>query len=457
MFNNEYVLSFVMAGGRGSRLEVLTKDRSKSAVGIIGHYRIFDFVATNIQNSGIPIMLVATQFEPGTLSMHIGTGEIWGFDGVNRKLEINYPHEEGRHFITFQGTADSVRKSMDRINRYNPDIILILAADHIYAMDYRDAIKWHVINHADITLMTNAVSDDKVSDLGIVKIDRLCKIVDFAEKPKDPDIIESFRLTPQIKAMLGIDNPKLNFLASMGNYIFNWDKLKGFLQDNHDGLDFGSHIIPFIKSQNKSMFTYVFNGYWRDVGKIKDYFDCNMEFANNNPPIDLSKHQIRTYERHLPGAKISDNTSIQNVILSGGDLIGKGCSLKNCVLGYQVVVESDCVLENCIILGASRNEFYNNEIRREYTTHIGKSSHLSHIILDKNVWIGDNVDIRPSNGTIEQRKESLKNIGLKPYKEMENGTISGDYSIEPETGILVIRKQNEADPKNPIIPDGTKI
>ena len=457
MYREQYVLSFVMAGGRGSRLEVLTKDRSKSAVSILGHYRIFDFVATNIEKSGIPVMLVATQFEPGTLSLHIGNGEIWGFDGTNRILEMNYPHEEGRHFITFKGTADSVRKSIDRINRYNPDIVLILAADHVYSMNYKDAIKWHELNNADITIMANAVPDNNVSNLGVLKIDESCRIIDFAEKPKDSEVIESFRLTPKMKNMLGIDDPRLNFLVSMGNYIFYWYRLKEFLIDHYHGMDFGSDIIPAIQKNSNSIYAYVYKGYWRDVGVIPDYFNCNMEFLNENPPLNFSKNPIRTHERDLPGVRIASNTQIHKAILSSGDLIKKGSIVKNSVLGYQVIIEEECKLDHCVLLGASGNEYHNNQIRREYTTNIGKGSNLSYVIVDKNVWIGKGVDINPHNGTPEKRKEILKSIGLKPYREVDDGTIEGDFSIDLATGILVIGKQSDADPKMPIIPDGTKI
>jgi len=457
MYHEQYVLSFVMAGGRGTRLEVLTKDRSKSAVGILGHYRIFDFVASNIEKSGIPAMLVATQFEPGTLGMHIGNGEIWGFDGYNRILELNYPHEEGRNFITFQGTADSVRKSIDRINRYNPDIVLVLAADHVYVMDYNDALRRHEINNADITIMANVVPEDNVSNLGIMKIDESCRIVDFVEKPKDPEVIESFKLTPKIKDILGIDDPKLNFLVSMGNYIFYWDRLKEFLTNHPHGMDFGSHIIPAIRENGNSMYAYIFNGYWRDVGIIRDYFDCQMEFLRENPPIDLLKNQIRTHERDLPGVRIASNSQVHSVILSSGDEINKGSIITNSVLGYQVTIEEECQLDHCVLLGASRNEYHNNQIRREYTTNIGKGSNLSYVIVDKNVWIGEGVDIGPHNGTPERRKEKLQSIGLKPYREVDDGTIEGDFSLDPKTGIFVIGKQSEADPKKPIIPDGIRI
>ncbi len=457
MFRDQYVLSFVMAGGRGSRLEVLTKDRSKSAVSILGHYRIFDFVATNIENSGIPVMLVATQFEPGTLSMHIGDGEIWGFDGINKVMEINYPHEEGRQLITFKGTADSVRKSIDRINRYKPDIVLVLAADHVYIMDYTDALKWHELNNADITIMANVVSEDKVRNFGAIKIDESGRIIDFAEKPKDQNVIDNFRLTPKLKSLLGITDPNLNFLVSMGNYVFYWDRLKYFLNEYSNGMDFGLNIIPAIRENSRSVYAYVFNDYWRDVGLIKDYFNCNMEFASDDPPIDLSKNQIRTYERHLPGARVACETNINNVILSSGDIIGKNCEISNCAFGYQVIIQDECKLDHCVFLGASRNEYYNNKIRLKYTTNIGKGSNLSYVILDKNVWIGEGVDINPNNGTIEERINSLLKLGLKPYRELEDDTVEGDFSIEPNTGILVIGKQHEADPKPPIIPDGYKI
>ncbi|MGB9595473.1 MAG: glucose-1-phosphate adenylyltransferase family protein [Candidatus Poribacteria bacterium] len=446
-----------MAGGRGSRLEVLTKDRSKSAVSVLGHYRIFDFVATNIENSGIPVMLVATQFEPGTLSMHIGDGETWGFNGINKVMEINYPHEEGRQFITFKGTADSVRKSIDRIDRYRPDIVLVLAADHVYIMDYTDALKWHELNNADITIMANVVSESKVRNFGAIKIDESCRIIDFVEKPKDQDTIDNFRLTPKIKSLLGITDPNLNFLVSMGNYIFYWDRLKHFLNDYAEGMDFGLNIIPAIRQNSKSVYAYVFDDYWRDVGIIKDYFDCNMEFASDNPPIDLSKNQIRTYERHLPGAKISCNTDLNNVIVSGGDIIGRNCEISNCVFGYQVIVQDECKLDHCVFLGASRNEYHNNKIRLKYTTNVGKGASLSYVILDKNVWIGEGVNINPNNGTIEERVKSLLKLGLKPYRELEDDTVEGDFSIEPSTGILVIGKQREADPKHPIIPNGYRI
>jgi len=443
-----------MAGGRGSRLGILTRDRCKPAVGILGHYSIVDFVATNIANTGIHNMIIASQFEPRSLNRHIGNGSIWGFDGIDKRVEIVHPYKEGRNVVVFEGTADSIRKSSDRINSYSPDILLILGGDHIYAADYRDLIDQHKRFNADITIMTNVVPEDKVSDLGIVKINESGRIIGFAEKPRDKELIESFRLAPRVKKRLGIDDPKLNFLASMGNYVFFWDRLEKLL--DLPGPDFGKDIIPAISEKHGDLYAYVFDGYWRDVGKIKDYFDCNMEFACEEPPLDLTEHRVRTYERNLPGPVIASNTSVQNVTLSSGDMICQGSKVTNSILGYQVIIEEKCNLDHCILLGADRNDYDSNRIRRRYTTHIGKNSNLSHVIIDKNVWIGDNVDIGPHNGPPEKRREILQSIGLKPYRSLDDGTTEGDFDIEPETGILVIGKQRIADPKEPIIPGDVK-
>ena len=448
-----HVLSFVMAGGRGSRLKVLTKDRSKSALDIFSHYKILDFVATNIVNTGIHTMLVAAQFEADSLNEYIRGGEIWGFDGSDRILEVINPYESGKP-MTFEGTADSVRKSVDRIDKYNPSIVLILGGDHIYTMDYKNAIYQHTINDADITIMTNAVPDNKVSDFGIVKIDEVGRIIDFAEKPTDEEVIDDFRLTARMKDYLGIDSPSLNFLASMGNYIFFWDRLKRFLK--LPGVDFGKDIIPAIKKNGGALYAYVFNGYWRDVGKVQDYFSCSMEFTNGKSPINFLKHQVKTSEIYVP-PYIATSASLQNVILDTADVIRQGSIIIDSVLGRQVVVEERCIIDHCVLLGADTNGPHDTRTeKRQYTTHIGRGSSLSYAILDRNVWVGEGVDIGPHNGTPEKRGGILQSIGLKPYRELDHGMVEGDFYIEPDTGILVIRKQYDADPKKPILPDGLK-
>ena len=355
--------------------------------------------------------------------------------------------------MRFQGTADSVRKSAGRIHKYKPNIVLVLGADHVYSMNYSGFIAQHNKNNADITIMTSAVPESKVRDFGIVKIDESGRIIDFAEKPTDKKLIESFRLTARIKRRLGIDDPDLNFLASMGNYVFFWDRLRKFL--DFPGVDFGKDIIPAIKKNSEALYAYVFDGYWRDVGKIKDYFNCNMDFVNGASPIDISKHLIRTYGKSCK--RVPSDASIHHTILNSCDIVHQKSVITDSVLGHRVIVEEACMLDHCILLGAERNGSHHSHAKAEQnSTRIGKGSRLSHVILGENVWIGEGVDVGPHNGTPEERKAALQRAGLKPYGEHDGGTLEGDFYIEPETGILVIGKQHGSDPKERILSDGLK-
>jgi len=450
---HDSVLGFVMAGGRGTRLKVLARDTCKPMVDILGHHRIFDFVATNIMNTGVPVTLVAMQREQTPLAEYIGTGKPWGFGEINRKLEIVRPNSDGDS-TRFEGTADSVRKSAAKIDRYAPEIVLVLGADHVYNMDYIEFIEQHNRNNADITIMTNTVPENKVKDLGIVKIDESGRITDFAEKPTDQNVIQSFRLTPGTKKRLGIHDPDLNFLASMGNYAFFWNRLKRTLSSS-SGMDFGKDIIPAIKESGGDLYAYVFDGYWRDVGKVLDYFECNMDFTNSASPFDLSKRLAYIDEKSCK--QVPANSSIHHTIMNSCDIVHQKSIITDSVLGHRVVVEEECVLDHCVLLGSERNGYHGDHpIEQEHTTRIGESSKLSYVILDENVWVGKGVDIGPHNGTPEERSEVLQGIGLKHYGELDDGTIVGDFYIEPETGILVIGRQHSLDPKERILPDGLR-
>ena len=445
------VLAFVMAGGRGTRLKVLTRDISKPMVDIFGHHRIFDFVATNIVSTGIPVTLVAMQYEQRSLAEYIGDGGQWGFGGVNGKLEIDRPNGAGAS-VRFAGTADSVRKSAGRIDKYNPDIVLVLGADHVYNMTYGGFIDEHNENDADITIMTNVVPESKVTNLGIVKIDESGRIIDFAEKPTNKELIESFRLTPRIKSYLGVDDPDLNFLASMGNYAFFWNRLKRFL--DLPGVDFGKDIIPAMKESGKALYAYVFDGYWRDVGKVQDYFECNMDFTNGASPIDLSKYWMRMYGNRYMQA--SADAPVHHMILNSYNLIHQESVITDSILGHQVIVEEECMLDHCVVLSAEKNGSHDSRTgEKKHTTRIGRSSKLSYVILDENVWIGEGVDVGPHNGTPEERRKMLQRAGLEPYEKCADGNAKGDFYIDPETGILIIGRQNDLNPRR-ILPDGLK-
>lgn len=251
---------------------------------------------------------------------------------------------------------------------------------------------------------------------------------------------------------LGIHDPNLNFLASMGNYVFFWDRLRKFL--GFAGADFGKDIIPAIREDRGTMYAHVFKGYWRDVGKVRDYFNCNMEFACERSPLDFVKHNVKANEKCRSCSYIACDDSFSDTILCSCDVICQGSSITHSVLGHQVVVEEDCELGNCVLLGSDTSRPRNGQAIGERIMHIGRNSSLSHVILDKDIWVGKDVYISPHNGTPGEREKILQSIGLKPYRELPDGTVEGDFYIEPETGILVIGKQADTGHKEPVLPDG---
>lgn len=451
-----YVVAFVMAGGAGSRLKLLTADQSKPSLRILGHYRLIDFVGTSVGKSNVAALLVAAQFEPRSLIVHVADGAIYGFDMLDRHFEIVHPFVQdlkAQDCVIFEGTADSVRKSINRIDKYPADIVLVLGSDHVYCMGYDDLIAYHQEKNADVTLMVHPVAESKVRQLGLVQVDADGRVTDFVEKPQDQATIEAFRLDAATQARLKIDDPQKIFLASMGNYAFFWERLKRFLT-TMPGVDFGKDILPGIRAQNGSLYAYVYEGYWRDVGTIGEFFDCNLDYARGLVPLDLFEHRVRTNERHLPGSQIAQCERLVNVVLSDGVIIQPGCSLEDVVFGYQVIVEKGASLEECILFGADRDVFFQERRVQGYTTRIGPGAHLRKVIVGENVWLPPNINLDPQNGLPAKREQGLIRAGLKPYHELDDGTAEGDFYLDPERNILVLGRMNQADPKEPLLPSG---
>ena len=432
----------IMGGGEGSRLYILTKHRSKPAVATNGNLRIIDFVLTNIgETPDISDLLILTQYEKTSLDNHIGHGSIWGF-GDERRLTVCSPSQEGRrvrdksyHIKEYEGTADAVRKSMPRINSKELPLVLILGGDHAYRTDYNELLQQHVDSSADLTIMANVVPEENISSLGIMKIDKDKSIVDFYEKPESPELVKDFSLDLETVISLKLDPSKKYYLASMGNYVFDREKLNEFLKDD-EREDFGKHIIPGLKESGKRLIAYIYPEYWADIGKISDYFEFNMAYAAGNGPINLGEKVVRTYLRNLPMATITDS-DVKFAQLSPGDRI-ESSQLRLVIAGYQVIVDSGSEIDHSLLLGADRNTSSNR-----YSS-IVRSSKLSKVVLDKNVWV-EGCDLGPHNGDPEEREAKLIKSGLEPYSVNDEGMITGDFYIDKETGILCIRKQREID------------
>jgi len=346
------VLALILAGGKGSRLDLLSQKRSKPAVPFAGKYRIIDFSLSNCTNSGITDIGILTQYLPFSLNEHIGVGKPWDLDRKYTGVTLLHPHN-----YWYAGTADAVLKNIAFVKRRKAKYVLILSGDHIYKMDYRKMLEVHKNNNAELTIATIPVEPHETERFGMLETNNKDRIVAFEEKPK------------QTKSTL----------ASMGIYIFNVDTLVKALDTVKEvDLDFGKHIIPHLIDEGTPIYAYRFNGYWRDVGTYDSYIETNLELTVDNPPLNLYDEEWKIYTRseEKPPVKVSENAIIQNSLISNGCVI-KG-KVINSVLSPGVYVGEGTVIENSIILNDSV---------------IGNNSYINHVILDKQVEIGNNVKL----------------------------------------------------------------
>lgn len=349
MWKKEWV-AMLLAGGQGNRLGSLTQNIAKPAVPFAGKYRIIDFSLSNCTNSGIDTVGVLTQYKPAVLNSHIGIGSAWDLDAYSGGVRILQPYtnEKGKA-RWYRGTASSVFENMDFIEHFEPEYVLIISGDHIYKMDYSKMLKLHKKNDADVTISTIEVSNEEASRFGILSVDSIGRVTDFAEKP---------------------EKPKSN-LASMGIYIFDWKILKSSLiadeKNPESTKDFGKDIIPMLLKQEKRIFAYKFEGYWKDVGTIESYYRANMDLLSDNKEMDLFKDKewrIFSNDLVLPpqyaGEKariinslISDGCvifgDVQNSILSPGVTIGEGASVRNSIILPRAEIKPGAFVEKAIV------------------------------------------------------------------------------------------------------------
>lgn len=316
------VLTIIMGGGQGARLFPLTRERAKPAVPLAGKYRLVDIPISNSINSGMQRIYLLTQFLSESLHRHVyGSFKFDHFRGGF--VEILAAEQTHTDTSWYQGTADAVRKNLVHFRNADFDYALILSGDQLYRMDYRRLLEQHVESNADLTVSTIPVTRDAAPGLGIMQVDAERRIIRFAEKPKEPELLDGLRLDRASYARLGIEGDQNLFLASMGIYLFNRDVLFHLL--DNDLADFGKHIIPQTIETSR-VFSYVFQGYWEDIGTIRSFFQANLDLTSELPRFnffDMSA-PIYTRPRFLPASKIN-GASIDHAIIDKNARIGDNC------------------------------------------------------------------------------------------------------------------------------------
>ncbi|OPJ57059.1 glucose-1-phosphate adenylyltransferase [Alkalithermobacter paradoxus] len=347
------IIAMLLAGGQGSRLNELTKKIAKPAVPFGGKYRIIDFTLSNCSNSGINTVGVLTQYQPLELNSHIGIGSAWDLDRKNGGVSILPPYTCTDGGRWYKGTANAIYENIEFVERYDPEYVLILSGDHIYKMDYSLMLEHHKNKGSDATIAVIEVPLEEASRFGIMNVDSEGKIVEFEEKPQ---------------------NPKSN-LASMGIYIFNWKVLKQYLiedeKDKSSSNDFGKNIIPKMLKSGVDLHTYVFDGYWKDVGTVDSLWEANMDLLKEDNKLDLYNPNWKIYSNNPmnPPHYISKTGSVKssllnegciihgevkNSVLFPGTYIGKNSKVIDSVIMPGAKIEDNVVIKKAIVMSNAR-------------------------------------------------------------------------------------------------------
>ena len=348
MYPKQEVVAMLLAGGQGSRLGVLTQKIAKPAVPYGGKYRIIDFPLSNCVNSRIEAVGVLTQYQPLVLNEYIGNGQPWDLDGMNVGVQVLSPYEKKGGADWYSGTANAIYQNINYIDRYNPEYVVILSGDHIYKMDYSKMVAYHKEHNADCTIAVIDVPLAEASRFGILNTNPDGSIYEFDEKPAHPKSTN----------------------ASMGIYVFSWDKLRKYLiedEANPDSSnDFGKDILPKMLADGQRMFAYAFSGYWKDVGTIESLWESNMDLLDPNVTLDLADENWKIYSRNPVVAPhyVSPTGVVQNSLISDGCIIegnvdfsvlfsnvtiAPGAVVNDSILMPGVVVEEGAVIQYAIV------------------------------------------------------------------------------------------------------------
>jgi glucose-1-phosphate adenylyltransferase len=391
------VISIVLGGGKGTRLFPLTQARAKPAVPFGGKYRIVDIPISNCINAGLRQIYVLTQFNSASLNLHINQTYI--FDTFSKGfVEILAAEQTFEHTSWFEGTADAIRKNFIHFRTQNPSYYMILSGDQLYRMDLREFLKNHQDSGAAITIACTTVPREAASSLGILKANKKSEITEFLEKPGPDKDIQDFKAPAELKKD---KNGKDEYLASMGIYVFNAAAMEDCL--NNELTDFGKEIIP--QSINKlKVNAFVFDGYWEDIGTIRNFYEANLELTSVRPRFDIYDEVMPIYShmRALPPSKM--NFSNMNQSLASEGCIITNASISNSIVGVRTLIESGASLNGVICMGADYYETdkqkKSNEEQRIPNLGIGKGAIIKGAIIDKNARIGEGCRIGIDNAKL---------------------------------------------------------
>jgi len=398
--------AIILGGGRGTRLEPLTKVRAKPAVPIGGKFRLIDIPISNCLHSGIKHIFILTQFNTESLHRHIHN--TYRFDTFSRGyIRILAAQQTAEIEDWYQGTADAVRKNLQFLESADENVI-ILGGDHLYRMDYRKFFEHHQKTESDISIAVIPIHEKEAPGFGILKTDENGKITEFFEKPTDKEILNSYRIDGDLFDHFNIDPKGRTHVASMGIYIFKKKILFELLRDNAME-DFGRELIPAsIKSKNVS--AYFFDGYWEDIGNISSFFEAHMQLTKPIPPFNFydEDYPFYTRPRYLPASKIN-NCQINHSIVAEGSII-LGSIIEQATVGIRSFVDEGTLIQRAILMGNTRYEsIREKEINRSNgipNLGIGKNCVVRNAIIDMNACIGDNVHLINKEGVKETFQEN---------------------------------------------------
>lgn len=425
------LLAVILGGGAGKRLFPLTRDRSKPAVPLGGKYRLVDVPISNCINSDVIRMFILTQYNSASLNRHIATTYRFSpfADGFVEVLAAEQTPESGEWF---QGTADAVRQVLPHIRDWRIDTLLILSGDHLYRMDYGKFLARHYETNADITVSVIPIPPDSASEFGLLKADQDGRIIEFREKPTG-ETLESMRVDTTSFGLSEEEARSRPYLASMGIYVFKYDRLEEVLAEDTARLDFGKEVIPgSIHKYNVQ--SYLFNGYWEDIGTIGAFYKANLDMTSAIPPFNLfdAEAPLLTRSRYLPPSKI-DNCEIRDSIISDGCIVN-GAKINRSVIGLRSRIGEGANLDASYVMGADYYQTIEDMLADRNSGRprigIGENANIQRAIIDKNARIGNNVRLLNESAV---------------------------QNADGPDGMYYIRDRIIIVPKNGTIPDGTVV